>query len=70
MSVSENVGTNEGEGLNGGTWFSLSERAASKLPVCYTIRSLQESDYDHGYMECLAGLTVVGDVDKESFIGK
>ncbi|KAJ1975512.1 Glucosamine-phosphate N-acetyltransferase-like protein [Dimargaris cristalligena] len=45
----------------------VSEEVRQLLPTNYTIRPLNESDYAKGFLDCLAQLTVVGDVSVELF---
>ncbi|KAH6657463.1 acyl-CoA N-acyltransferase [Truncatella angustata] len=45
----------------------ISPSVASALPQGYTIRALQQSDYEAGFLDCLRVLTTVGDISKEQF---
>ena len=45
----------------------ISPQVVSALPVGYTIRPLQRSDFDYGFLDVLRVLTHVGDVQKEEF---
>lgn len=40
---------------------------ASALPEGYTVRSLRQSDYDAGFLDCLRVLTTVGEITKDQF---
>ncbi|KAG0299686.1 Glucosamine-phosphate N-acetyltransferase-like protein [Dissophora globulifera] len=45
----------------------ISTVVQSQLPEGYLMRPLEVSDYHKGYYDCLAGLTVVGDVSEDEF---
>ncbi|ORZ30125.1 acyl-CoA N-acyltransferase [Catenaria anguillulae PL171] len=45
----------------------ISEEVAAQLPTGYVLRALDKEDFDKGYMQLLAQLTVVGDVSREQF---
>lgn len=45
----------------------ISPSVASELPKGYSIRALEQSDYDAGFLDCLRVLTTVGDISKEQF---
>lgn len=45
----------------------ISPSVQSALPGSYTIRALQQSDYEAGFLDCLRVLTTVGDISKEQF---
>ena len=56
--------------IEAANWFIPEVKVTKALPQGYTVRPLQASDYDRGYLQCLAQLTTVGDISRESFIGK
>lgn len=45
----------------------ISPQVVSQLPEGYTIRPLQRTDFDLGFLDVLRVLTQVGDVTKEQF---
>ena len=45
----------------------ISSEIASTLPEKYTIRPLQRSDFDLGFLDVLRVLTTVGDVSKADY---
>lgn len=45
----------------------ISSQVASALPDGYSIRSLQRSDFDNGFLDVLRVLTHVGEVTKPEF---
>lgn len=45
----------------------ISPAIAESLPPTYTIRSLRQSDYNHGFLDVLRVLTTVGDVTEEQW---
>ncbi|KAF7187351.1 Glucosamine 6-phosphate N-acetyltransferase [Pseudocercospora fuligena] len=45
----------------------ISPQVTSALPEGYSIRPLQRSDFDYGFLDVLRVLTQVGDVTKEEF---
>ncbi|KAI9141156.1 acyl-CoA N-acyltransferase [Paraphysoderma sedebokerense] len=42
----------------------------SKLPAGYLIRSLDLSDYEKGFLDCLSHLTVVGEISRAQFVDR
>lgn len=51
-------------------WWSICESVRDNLPEGYQIGPLHKNDYDHGFLECLSQLTVVGRVSQQLFEGK
>lgn len=45
----------------------ISPTVASALPEAYTIRPLQSSDYNAGFLDVLRVLTTVGEVSEQEF---
>ncbi|KAG0207444.1 Glucosamine-phosphate N-acetyltransferase-like protein [Mortierella sp. GBA30] len=45
----------------------ISSTVQAQLPEGYLMRPLEFTDYAKGYYDCLAGLTVVGDVSEQAF---
>ncbi|KAJ2470452.1 Glucosamine-phosphate N-acetyltransferase-like protein [Coemansia sp. RSA 2322] len=45
----------------------LGPTSHSSVPANHTMRSLELTDYRKGYIECLANLTVVGEVSEQMF---
>ncbi|KAJ2740113.1 Glucosamine-phosphate N-acetyltransferase-like protein, partial [Coemansia sp. BCRC 34301] len=45
----------------------LGAAAQSSMPANHVIRPLEVTDFRKGYIECLANLTVVGDVSEQMF---
>lgn len=45
----------------------INPAVASALPAGYTVRSLRQSDYDAGFLDCLRVLTTVGEISKDQF---
>jgi glucosamine-phosphate N-acetyltransferase len=45
----------------------VSPQIAASLPEGYTLRALQKSDYQKGFLDCLRVLTTVGDITEEQF---
>lgn len=45
----------------------LSPEVQAELPQGYKLRSLQLSDYDTGFLDCLRVLTTVGEISKQKF---
>lgn len=45
----------------------ISAEVQAQLPEGYLMRPLEVSDYHKGFYDCLAGLTVVGNVSEQSF---
>ncbi|KAG0225572.1 Glucosamine-phosphate N-acetyltransferase-like protein [Actinomortierella wolfii] len=45
----------------------ISPEVQSQLPEGYLMRPLEMTDYEKGFYDCLAGLTVVGNVSAETF---
>lgn len=45
----------------------ISPQVSSVLPEGYSIRPLERSDFDHGFLDVLRVLTHVGQVTKEEF---
>ncbi|KAF9286244.1 Glucosamine-phosphate N-acetyltransferase-like protein [Mortierella alpina] len=45
----------------------ISSTVQAQLPEGYLLRPLEFTDYSKGYYDCLAGLTVVGEVSEEAF---
>lgn len=46
----------------------INPAVASALPEGYTVRSLRQSDYEAGFLDCLRVLTTVGEISKEQFV--
>jgi glucosamine-phosphate N-acetyltransferase len=47
----------------------ISDDVAKKLPDGYRLRPLRQGDFDRGYLACLAQLTTVGDISRDTFNG-
>ncbi|KAI1317599.1 Glucosamine-phosphate N-acetyltransferase-like protein [Mortierella claussenii] len=45
----------------------ISSSVQAQLPEGYLLRPLESTDYHKGYFDCLAGLTVVGNVSEQQF---
>lgn len=45
----------------------VSPDIAASLPAGYTLRALQKSDYENGFLDCLRVLTTVGDISVEKW---
>jgi glucosamine-phosphate N-acetyltransferase len=45
----------------------VSPEIAASLPAGYTVRALQKSDYEKGFLDCLRVLTTVGDITLEQW---
>ncbi|KAG9321737.1 hypothetical protein KVV02_005083 [Mortierella alpina] len=45
----------------------ISSTVQAQLPEGYLMRPLEFADYSKGYYDCLAGLTVVGEISEEAF---
>jgi glucosamine-phosphate N-acetyltransferase len=45
----------------------VSPQIAASLPEGYTLRALQKSDYEKGFLDCLRVLTTVGDITEEQW---
>ncbi|KAF9987358.1 Glucosamine-phosphate N-acetyltransferase-like protein [Mortierella antarctica] len=45
----------------------ISSTVQAQLPEGYLMRPLEFADYSKGYYDCLAGLTVVGEVSEQAF---
>ncbi|KAG0226795.1 acyl-CoA N-acyltransferase [Mortierella sp. GBAus27b] len=46
----------------------ISADVQAQLPEGYLMRPLESTDYHKGFYDCLAGLTVVGEVSEQSFL--
>ena len=62
--------SSEPNGSNDQALFSpslISEQVASQLPTGYSIRPLERTDFEKGFLDVLRVLTQVGEVTKEEF---
>ncbi|CAK1354072.1 putative glucosamine 6-phosphate N-acetyltransferase 2 [Cercospora beticola] len=62
--------SSEPNGSNAQALFSpslISEQVASQLPTGYSIRPLERTDFEKGFLDVLRVLTQVGEVTKEEF---
>ncbi|OLY83007.1 Glucosamine 6-phosphate N-acetyltransferase [Smittium mucronatum] len=46
----------------------LGTKVQAKLPENLVIRPLSSTDFNSGFLDCLSGLTVVGDVTEEMYV--
>jgi glucosamine-phosphate N-acetyltransferase len=48
----------------------ISPKVTAALPTGFVVRPLNSSDYEKGFLECLAMLTAVGNMPKKDFLDR